>query len=119
MDGASSAVSGMVAGGEEATSQITGLFSSAKETLGGITDVDSATAAVPALTDMGGKLDGITSMVDKLPDAAKGPVSSMVEKGMGELTPMLDKVMAIPGVGGVLGSVIEPMKEKLTALAGG
>jgi len=109
---AGSAMSGMAGG--DMVGNITGMFGSATESLEGITDVDSAKAALPALTDFSGKLDGVTSMADKLPDAAKPILAGALEKIM----PMLDKVMEIPGVGAVLGGVIEPLKEKLSGLAG-
>ena len=112
VDSATSAVSGL-AGGDMAAN-ITGMFGSATESLGSITDVESAKAAIPALTDFSGKLDGITSMADSLPDAAKPILAGALEKIM----PMLDSVMAIPGVGAVLGGIIEPLKEKLGGLAG-
>ena len=105
-------VSGMASG--DMTANITSMFGSAEESLGSITDVESAKAALPSLTDFSDKLGGVSSMADKLPDAAKPIIASALEKIM----PMIEKVMAIPGVGGVLGGVIEPLKEKLTALAG-
>jgi len=109
---AGSAMSGMAGG--DMVGNITSMFGSATESLEGITDVDSAKAALPALTDFSGKLDGVTSMAGNLPDAAKPILAGALEKIM----PMLDKVMEIPGVGAVLGGVIEPLKEKLSGLAG-
>jgi len=115
-DSASSAVSGMASGmaGGDIAGNITSMFGSATESLEGITDVDSAKAALPELTDFSGKLDSVTSMAGNLPDAAKPVLNGALEKIM----PMLDKVMEIPGVGAVLGGVIEPLKEKLSGLAG-
>jgi len=52
-------------------------FSGASEALGGITDVDSAKAALPAL-------DGLTGTLDKIPEAARGPLSGL----LGNLTRM-------------------------------
>lgn len=112
------AATSMMAGGGDVTEQLKGMFSSAQTSLGSITDVESAKEALPKLEDFSGKLDGITAMADKLPDAAKPMFNTVVQGGMGQLTPMLDKVMAIPGVGAVLGGVIEPLKEKLAALGG-
>lgn len=112
-----SAAKGMVEG-DGITDQLKGLFNSAQTSLGGITDVESAKAAIPQLTDFSGKLDGITAMADKLPEAAKPIFNSVVQGGLGQLRPMLDKAMAIPGVDAVLGKVIDPLKEKLTALGG-
>jgi hypothetical protein len=117
LTGAVSGLSGMIPGGE-VTDQLKGLFNTAQTSLGGITDVASAEAAVPALTDLSGKLDGITAMADKLPDAAKPMFNSVVQGGLGQMEPMLDKVMTIPGVGGVLSGIVGPMKEKLAGLAG-
>lgn len=104
--------------GNEITGQLKDLFSSAQTSLGGITDIESAKAAIPQLTDFSGKLDGITAMADKLPEASKPVFNSVVQGGLGQMQPMLDKVMAIPGVGAVLGKVIDPLKAKLTALGG-
>ena len=112
------AVTTDMAQGGDVTGQLKGLFSSAQSSLGGITDVESAKAAIPQLTDFSGKLDGITAMADKLPDAAKPMFNSVVQGGLGQIQPMLDKAMAIPGVGAVLGKVIDPLKEKLAALGG-
>ena len=112
------AATSMMAGGGDVTEQLKGMFSSAQTSLGSITDVESAKEALPKLEDFSGKLDGITAMADKLPDAAKPMFNTVVQGGMGQLTPMLDKVMAIPGVGAVLGGVIESLKEKLAALGG-
>ena len=117
-DQASGALAGVVAGGGDVVGQLKGLFNTAQTSLGGITDAESAEAALPALTDFSGKLDGITSMADKLPEAAKPMFNSVVQGGLGQMQPMLDKVMAIPGVGSVLGGVIEPLKEKLAGLSG-
>ena len=74
-------------------------FSGASSALGGITDVDSAKAALPAL-------DGLTGVMDKVPEAARGPLSGMV----GNLTPLLEKASAIPGVGDVLAPVAEKLQ---------
>ena len=112
---APAAVTSMVEGGG-VTDQLKGMFGSVQTSLGGITDVESAKAAIPQLTDFSGKLDGVTAMADKLPEAAKPMFNTVVQGGMGQLQPMLDKVMAIPGVESVLGGVIGPLKEKLAAL---
>ncbi len=73
-------------------------FSGAASALGSITDVDSANTALPAL-------DGLTGMLDKVPEGSRGELGGMI----GKLTPMIDKASAIPGVGDVLA----PFTEKL------
>lgn len=100
------------------TGNVTGMFNSASETLGGITDIESATAAVPALEELGGSVAGLPDLFDKVPEAARGPLQGIVGEGMGSLQPIIDKVMAIPGVGGVVGPILEPILETLGGLAG-
>ncbi len=84
---------------EGMSEELSGAFSGATTALGSITDVDSAKAALPSL-------DGLTGIMDKVPEAARGPLSGMV----GNLTPMLDKASAIPGVGDVLAPALEKLK---------
>ncbi len=73
-------------------------FSGATSAAGSITDVDSAKAALP-------KFDGLTAVLDKVPEGSRGPLSGL----LGNLTPLLEKASAIPGVGAIL----EPIMEKL------
>ena len=98
--------------------QVGGLFSSATETLGGITDADSAKAAIPAFGELGTKVDSVTEMFGGLPEAAQGPVSAIAKTGMGTVQPLVDKALALPGVGSILSPVIGPIMEKLGGLGG-
>lgn len=100
------------------TGELTGVFNQASETLGGITDVESATAAVPALEGIGGTVSGLPALFDKVPEAARGPLQGIVGEGMGSLQPIIEKVNSIPGVGSVIGPILEPILETLSGLAG-
>lgn len=100
------------------TGDVTGLFDQASETLGGITDLDSATAAVPGLEALGETVSGLPDMFDKVPEAARGPLQGIVGEGLGSLQPILDTVLAIPGVGNIVEPIIGPMLETLSGLAG-
>lgn len=115
-DAAAGAVDGLDVGG--LTDNVTGMFNSASETLGGVTDVESATAALPGLEELGGQVSGLPDMFDKVPEIARGPLQGIVGEGIGSLQPIIDKVMAIPGVGGVIGPVLEPIMETLGGLGG-
>ncbi len=95
-----------------------GMFGSATSSLESITDAESASAALPALTEAGSKLDGLSETFGKLPDAARGPLAGIVSEGLAKFQPIVDKVMALPGVGDILKPVIEPIMEKLAAMAG-
>ena len=94
-----------------------GVFGSTTDALSGITDIDSAKAAIPSIEEAGSKLGGLSDVIARLPDAAKGPVSGMVSTGLAALQPIVDKVSAIPGVGALIEPAIKPMMDTLSALA--
>ena len=94
------------------------MFGSASETLSGITDVESAKAALPKLEEASGTLDGLTGMLSGAGDDAKSAVATAAEKGMGALTPILEKLQSNESIWAVIGPVIEPLLEKLKALLG-
>lgn len=98
---------------------LTGMFGSATEALGGITDAESATAALPALEGVGSQLSEVSGMMDKVPEAARGPLNSILGGGIEKLQPLVEKVSAIPGVGSIIEPVIGPIMETLSGLAGG
>jgi len=95
---------------------LTGLFGTLTKTLGGVTDVATAEAAVPALKDLIPTLDAIKAGTAGLPDAGKATVKEAVGKGMGSLSGIIDTVMAIPGVGDILRPIVGPMLDVLKAL---
>lgn len=95
---------------------LTGLFGTLTKTLGGVTDAASAESVVPSLKDLLPTLTSIKDRTAALPDAGRAAVKETVGKGMGSLTELIEKVMAIPGVGAILGPVVNPMVEVLKAL---
>ncbi len=103
---------------DEISGNLNDVFGSTTETLSGITDAESATAAIPALEDVSGKLGGLNDVMTRLPDAAKGPLQSIVSGGLGSLQPVIDKVMGLPGIGPILEPVVGPMVEMLSGMAG-
>jgi len=121
-DAATSAVTDATAGASDAVTElsgtVTGMFNQASETLGGITDVESATAALPGLEEISGQVSSLPDLFDNVPEVARGPLQGMVTEGMGSLQPIVDKLRNIPGVGPVLEPVIAPMLETLSGLGG-
>lgn len=93
-----------------------GVFSSASEALTGITDLESAKNAIPSLEDAAGKLSGLSDVMARLPDAAKGPLGSIVQGGIGMLQPLIDKISAIPLVGPLIEPVVAPIMEMLNGM---
>ena len=79
--------------------------------LGGITDVESAKAAIPSLTEATGQLGSLGGLFAKLPEAARGPITKIVSDNMQGIQDMVTKVASIPGVG----ELVKPVVEKLSA----
>lgn len=103
---------------EKISSGLDGVFGSAGDALSGITDLESAKSAIPSLQDAAGKLSGLNDVIVRLPDAAKGPIASIVQNGMGTIQPLIEKVSSIPGVGAIIEPIIAPIVEMLNGLAG-
>jgi len=114
MSKATEAIAG-VEGGSEMLKQVAEMFGTATKTLSGVTDADSATAALPALGKLTEGFGGMTEMFGKMPDAAKGAVSGVFQTSIGQLKPIIDKIMAIPGVEAILKPAIDALMSKLEA----
>lgn len=104
-----------VEGGSEMLKQITEMFGNATSALQGVTDVESATSALPKLGALTDSLGGMTEMFSKIPEGAKSAVAGVFQSSLGELKPIIDKVLAIPGVEAVLKPAIDAMLSKLGA----
>ena len=57
----------------------------------------------------------MTNKFGGLPAAAKTAVAGIFESSLGELKPMLEKLLAIPGVEAILKPAIDALMEKLGA----
>jgi hypothetical protein len=95
---------------------LNGVFTSATDTLAGIHDEASAAKAVPALTELNGKLDGIRNVIDKLPDSAQLAMGQLIGKQMTGFKEQIAKVLAIPGVSEQLRPALAAVTNKLAAL---
>ncbi len=95
-----------------------GVFGSATDALGGITDVESAQSAIPAIEEATAKLGGINDLITRLPEAAQGPLAAIAGNGVAALQPIIEKITAIPGVGAVIEPAVQPMLDMLSGLTG-
>ena len=98
--------------------QLTDMFGGATDALSGITDVASAEAAVPALQSAGENLGGLSGQLEKIPEAARGPLTSIITNGVSALQPLIESATAIPGVGPIIEPIVNPMMETLQGFAG-
>lgn len=114
MSKATEALSG-VEGGSEMLKQLTEMFGTATKTFSGVTDAASATAALPELGKLTESFGGMSQKFGALPDVAKGAVAGIFQSSMEQLKPIIDKIMAIPGVEAILKPAVEALMGKLDA----
>ena len=112
-DSVKAAIPSIDVDGTDIGAEFGNVFGTATSTVQGITDVDTAKAALPAFEDLTGKVDGLGGLWDKAPEAGRGQLSGMISDNLGTLTPALDKVKEIPGVGDIIGPATGPLMEKL------
>lgn len=98
-------------------SSIESVANSATQTLGTIQDAASADLALPKLREMNAKLDGLKALWDKIPATARAPIAAVAKSAGASLTPVLDKVTAIPEVGPKIKPIADEMLAKLAAFA--
>jgi Bacterial protein of unknown function (DUF937) len=97
--------------------ELTDTFSKLTEALTSVKDVPSAEAALPKLQDLEGKLDVAKTTIKDLGAAGKATIGELVKTTMGKLKVLVEKVLAIPGVGEKIKSVTESIMTKLTDLS--
>lgn len=104
-----------VEGGADMLKGITDSFGEITKTLGAVKDEATATAALPQLSKLAETFGGMTDKFGGLPASAKTAVAGIFESSLGELKPMLEKLLAIPGVEAILKPAIDALMAKLGA----
>jgi len=93
------------------------LFTDLSKILGGVTNEESAKAALPQLEKLAPMLTTLEEETGKLPADEKPVFAKVIADNVGLLAKIIDKVMALPGVKDLLGPVVVPMVETLTKLS--
>lgn len=99
-----------------AIGDLTTIFTTLTETLGGVTDVATAEAALPKLRDLAPALEGVQKAAAELPEAGKKTIVELVVDKLGGLKTLVETAMALPGVKEILEPVVVPMIEALEKL---
>ena len=107
----------IMVGGVDIGKQLGDNFSNLRTSLAGITDVESARAALPKLQEATAAIDKVNGMVPQLSAEQRLSVSGLVTPAMAAINQMFDKVLAIPGVGDVLKPTVDNLKTKLADLS--
>jgi hypothetical protein len=95
---------------------VSGIFTSATQTLNDIRDAASAQAALPKLTELSGKLDGIRDQFTKLPATGQSALGQLVGKQFASLQELVKKTLAMPGLNDQVKEVLVATTSKLAGL---
>jgi hypothetical protein len=107
----------LMVGDVDLSERVPTFFDNARQALEGVTDAASAEAALPKLEELATELNQITELAGQLPAEGKQALTGMVNAALPGIRELIDKVMAIPGVGEILKTAIEPIRAGLEALA--
>lgn len=97
---------------------LAGMFGDMTKAFEGVKDEESAKAALPTFEAFAPQVEALQKQATELPEASRSIVSTFVGNGLKALGPIVEKVMALPGVKDLLGPVVLPMVETLAKLAG-
>jgi Bacterial protein of unknown function (DUF937) len=108
----------VAADASKVTSSLTEVFASITDTLSNVKDAASADAAIPKLKALGGQIEGMKPLVDKLPASAKSGIMSLVDTWLPKLKEAASKMSSIPGVEERVKPVIDDLMSKVASLKG-
>jgi len=95
-------------------SDLGNIINNVADTLKTVSDAESATAALPKITEASSKLGTISELFNKLPDPAKSAINNIAEQKITILQPVIDRILQIPEVGPILKPAIDSLTQKLT-----
>ena len=110
------AAQNLTVGGIDVSKQVTDSIANLRSSLGGVTDVASAQAALPKLRDITTQIDQVDGLIGQMTPEQKKLLAGIVSSLMPTLNQLFDKVLAIPGVSDVLKPTIDLIKAKLAML---
>lgn len=97
---------------------LAGMFGDMTKAIESVTDAASAEKALPVFEEFAPKVSELQEQAAALPEDSRSIVSGFVANGLKTLQPLIEKLLALPGVKDLLGPVVNPMVETLTKLAG-
>lgn len=111
------AVTEIMVDGVDVGKQVTTTLDSIKTSLGGITDVATAQAALPKLQEAATALDGVSGLLAKLSPAQKTALAALITAALPAIKEVAGKVLAIQGVSDVAKPAVDGLIAKLETLA--
>jgi hypothetical protein len=107
----------VVVGGVDIGKQLGDSLNSLRTSLQGVTDVASATAALPRVQAATTQIEKINGMMGQLSADQRKVIAGLTAPMNATLSPLFDKVLAIPGVGEVLRPAADRLKTRLADLS--
>jgi hypothetical protein len=100
------------------STELSGTFSKLTEALTSVKDAASAEVALPKLQELDAKLDAAKTTTQKLGDAGEATIHELVKSTQAKLKELVNKVLALPGVGEKLKTTVDAIMAKLAELGG-
>ena len=98
------------------TAEATKLIGDTVKSLGSITDLESAKAALPALKNLDGDFGQLVQKVKEMSPEQKDKLVGVVSKAMPQLESVGDRITSLPGVGDVVGPTLNSILSKVKSL---
>lgn len=105
----------------ELPTELAGFPDLAKEmssTFGSISDEASANSALPKLGELNDKLGGFATSFGAMPAEAKKTAGTVIGSMLQPIQDVINKVLAIPGVGPIIQPIADKLMENIKALTG-
>jgi hypothetical protein len=101
----------------ELTTELGSSVSALRATLQGITNQETARAALPQLKQAVSRLDRINVLASQLPPTARQSIAASLSPTMAPLNELFDKVLASPEVAGIAKPTIDALRARFEALS--
>ena len=101
----------------ELTTELTSSVGAVRAALQGMTNPETARAALPQLQQATARLDKINLLAAQLPPAARQGIAASLAPTMAPLNQLFDKVLATPEVAGVAKPAIDALRSRLETLS--
>jgi Bacterial protein of unknown function (DUF937) len=113
MSGASASMASVTP--DNAVSTLNGIISDVTSTIGGISDVPSANAALPKIDSLASRINEFQKVVKGLPEPVRNQLVNAVRSFAPKFSELLEKAYAIPGVKAILEPKVSSLLDKLEA----
>ena len=98
--------------------QLSETFGSTFETLSGISDAESAQAAVPALGEATERFNDLASTVSELPAEGREQIADAATRSMTSLQTLVNGLYAVPGLQDILEGPVNNLMEAIAGILG-